>query len=118
MPKDSIDYVLIYRANDRGYPGANGNTTMPTSCSGVPACVMFKWKDSADAFSYSSGVWASTSINACAGEADSVGVYLHATHQWVSGLFSKAVGVDDRAVSRFEPLPPDNCKSTAPFPHP
>ncbi len=78
---------------------------------------MFKWKDTADAFSYVSGTWPSTTINACAGESDAIGVYLHATHKWMSGLFPGAVGVSDRAVSKFEPLPPDNCKSTSPFPH-
>ncbi|WP_051552240.1 TadE/TadG family type IV pilus assembly protein [Nocardioides sp. URHA0020] len=117
MPKSAIDYVLVFKANDKGYPGANGNSTMPSSCTGVTNCVMFKWNDASEKFRYFSGAWASTSINACAGEADAVGIYLHATHKWVSGLFRNAIGVDDRAVSRFEPLSADTCKSTSPFPH-
>ncbi len=30
MPQDSIDYILVYKSNDKGYPGSAGNTTMPT----------------------------------------------------------------------------------------
>ena len=115
MPKDSIDYVLIYKANDKGYPGANGNKTMPADCASVPNCVMFKWDDAQDAFNYASGTWASTSINACVNQADLVGIYLHSTHKWVSGIFGKTIGVDDRAVTRFEPLNVENC---APNKHP
>ncbi|MEP9365604.1 TadE family protein [Nocardioides sp. CN2-186] len=118
MNKDTIDYILVYKANKQGYPGLDGNTTMPTSCAGYSSCVKFQWADAANAFRYKSGTWASTSVNACAGEADSVGVYLHITHQFLTGLFPGSIGLDDRAVGRFEPLPPDNCKSTSPFPHP
>ena len=28
MPKDSIDYIYVYKANDKGYPGATGSTAM------------------------------------------------------------------------------------------
>ena len=54
---------------------------------GTTDCVMFKWKDAADAFRYASGTWASKTINACVNEADTVGIYLRATHNWVTGLF-------------------------------
>ena len=118
MNKDTIDYILVYKANKQGYPGLDGNTTMPTSCAAASSCVKFKWNDTANAFRYANGSWPSTSVNACAGEADSVGVYLHITHKFLTGLFPGSVGMDDRAVGRFEPLPPDNCKSTSPFPHP
>lgn len=123
MSKDLIDYILVYQANDKGYPGANGQTTMPASCSGYANCVKFRWvdgagTDAAGRFRYVNGSWASKSVNACAGQADSVGVYLHITHRFFTGLFADSVGMDDRAVARFEPLPPDNCKSTSPFPHP
>ena len=36
MPKDSIEYILIYKANNHGFPGAR-HTTMPTSCAGYAA---------------------------------------------------------------------------------
>ena len=41
MPEDYIDFLLIYKANAQGFPGANGNTTMPTSCTATANCVMF-----------------------------------------------------------------------------
>ena len=116
MNKDTIDYILVYKANTAGYPGPDGNRTM--SCSGYTSCVTFKWDDGAGKFRYKNGTWPSTTVNACAGEADAVGVYLHITHKFLTGLFPADVALDDRAVGRFEPLPPDNCKSTSPFPHP
>jgi hypothetical protein len=116
MNKDTIKYILVYKANADGYPGTG--TTMPSSCAGVTSCVMFKWNETAGAFRYASGSWASKTVNACAGQADSVGVYLKIEHHFLTGLFPATVGLDDRAVGMFEPLPPDNCKSTSPFPHP
>ena len=118
MNKDSIDYILVYKANNKGYPGADNQTSMPTSCTGYTSCVKFKWNDTANAFRYANGTWKSTTVNACAGESDAVGIYLHVTHRFTTGLFPNTVTVDDRAVGKFEPLPPDSCKSTSPFPHP
>lgn len=118
MNKDTIEYILVYKANNKGYPGDDGNTIMPTSCAGYSSCVKFKWNDAANAFRYANGTWKSTTVNACAGQADAVGIYLKVKHEFVTGLFPADVGVDDRAVGKFEPLPPDSCKSSSPFPHP
>lgn len=118
MPRSSIDYLLVYQANDKGYPGATGSTTMPASCANVVNCVMFKWRDANDAFRYANGTWLSTDINACLNRGDEVGVYMHVTHSWVSGLFGDGVGVDDRAVFRFEPLGEESCSKTSLHPHP
>lgn len=115
MPKDSIDYLLIYKANDKGFPGAGGNKVMPANCDSTANCVLFKWIDAQDAFRYDGGTWASTSINACVNQSELVGVYVHVTHKWVSGLFGKTITIDDRAVTRFEPLNVENC---APNKHP
>jgi hypothetical protein len=118
MPKDSIDYILVYKANDKGFPGANGNTTMPSSCSGYSSCVKFVWRDSLDAFRYNSGSWDSRSINACVNESDTLGVYMSASHKMVSGFFGGTKTLNDRAVMKFEPLPEDSCKPGRPNPHP
>lgn len=117
MPKDAIDYILVYQANSAGFPGAEGSTTMPSSCAGVSNCVQFVWRDSADAFRYASGAWDSRTIDGCVNESDTLGVYIHATHKAVTGLFG-SVGLSDRAVMKFEPLSDDTCKSTRPHPHP
>ena len=31
---DQIQYILVYKANNKGFPGADGSTTMPADCSG------------------------------------------------------------------------------------
>jgi len=113
MPKESIDYILVFKANDGGYPGPAGNTTMPTSCSGISACVKFTWLPDDQKFRFASGSWDSKSINGCLNQSDMVGVYMHATHKWASGIFGSSIGVDDLAVSRFEPLDPQTCLPNA-----
>ncbi|MCW2758560.1 MAG: pilus assembly protein [Nocardioidaceae bacterium] len=128
VPRDSINYVLIFEANKNGFPCTNAatcnpdltptgqtadnNTTMPSSCTGYVNCVMFTWNATKGAFRYASGTWDSRTIAACVNKQDSVGVFLRATHQWQTGLFGSSVPVNDRGVSKFEPLSDDSCDST------
>ncbi len=112
MPVDQIQYLLVYKANAYGYPGADSNRTMPTSCAGYSSCVMFKWRDSEDKFRYFSGTWASSTINACfPGNLDRVGIALSAKHENFTGLFGSYLTLDDHAVMNFEPLPVQTCKA-------
>src|SRR3712207_4227529 len=83
LPKDSIQELWIYKANDKGYPGSDGSTAMVCSSN----CVKYKWMASKDQFRYFSGSWSSASVNACANNSpDSLGVYMKAKHQFVSGF--------------------------------
>jgi hypothetical protein len=118
MPSHSINYILVYKANDKGCPGAAGSTVMPASSAGVTSCVRFTWRASADKFRYADGTWTSKDINACVNESDTLGIYLSATHRWIAGLWGGSVQVGDRAVMKFEPLPDDACKSGRPAAHP
>src|SRR3712207_2963636 len=76
MPKDSIDYIFVYKANDKGYPGAAGATTMPSSVAACAAsatpCVAYVWQDSRDRFRYAGGSWTANTVSACPATADSV----------------------------------------------
>jgi hypothetical protein len=118
MPKDSIEYILVYKANVQGFPGAAGNTTMPSSCNGIPACVRFVWRDDANAFRYAGGAWDSKSINACLNESDTLGVHMQASHKGVTGIFGGSIGLADRSVMKFEPLSNDSCSADSLYPHP
>jgi hypothetical protein len=114
MPVDQIQYLLVYKANANGYPGADSNRTMPTSCAGYSNCVMFKWRDSENKFRYASGSWISSTINACfPGNLDRVGIQLVARHKNFTGLFGSYLTLDDHAVMNFEPLPAQICASGA-----
>ncbi len=111
---DQIDYILVYKANTKGFPGAEGNVTMPADCSGTANCVKYVWRDSLDAFRYNSGTWDSKSISACfpgsaANPMDRVGIYLKSTHPMLTGLFGSSVSLTDRAVMDFEPLASQSC---------
>lgn len=114
MPKSEIDYIMVYKANDNGYPGTA--TSMPASCSGISNCVEFTWRDNLQAFRYASGTWTSSTINGCfpgtaANPLDRVGVDMHATHPFLTGLFGTHIGLEDHAVFDFEPLPTATCAS-------
>ena len=116
MPVDQIKYVLIYKANAEGYPGPNGNTSMPTTCAGYANCVMFKWRKTQDKFRYQEGSWDSKTISACfPGTAsrplDRVGVQLVVDHKTFTGMFGSSLTLEDHAVSNFEPLPAQQCGS-------
>lgn len=107
MPKDQIQYILVYEANAAGYPMPTGNTSM--SCS--TNCVKFVWDAGLNKFRYGGGTWVSTTINACVNnvDRDTVGVGMVATHPWVTGLFGNGVTINERTVMNFEPLPSDQC---------
>jgi hypothetical protein len=107
LPKDQIDYILVYRANSDGYPMPQGNTTL--SCG--TNCVKYVWDDGLNKFRYGGGSWVSTSINACVNHAnrDAVGVAMVAEHPWVTGLFGSSIDLRERTVMNFEPLPSEQC---------
>jgi hypothetical protein len=51
MPANQINYILVYKANSKGYPCTSTtctdtNKTMPTTCSGYASCVKFVWQPS------------------------------------------------------------------------
>ena len=117
MPMDSINYILIYRADSTGYPdGGNGSfSTCPPG-----SCVKFAWAKSAQEFVHAGGSWPSASISACfpgkpsdpSGKKrnlERVGVYVNATHKAITGIFFNELTLDDHAVMNFEPLAASIC---------
>ncbi len=116
MPKDSIEWLLVYSANPQGYPLPVGNTSL--TCNSK--CVKYVWDAPLNKFRYASGSWDSKTINACLNDPDreSVGVVLQAKHSWITGFFGNGVTLQERSVMQFEPLPNESCKSTTVNPHP
>lgn len=111
---DQIEYILVYKANDAGYPGVASNKTMPSSCAGITDCVKYVWRPAQDGFRFNSGSWNSATISACfpgsgANALDRVGIYLRANHKMMTGLFGTSIAISDRAVMDFEPLPTQTC---------
>jgi TadE-like protein len=121
MPKDSINYIFVYKANNKGYPGTL--TAMPTTmngCAAVTDCVVFKWVDATNRFKYWSGTWQSKDVNACIQTkntdgsityADAVGIYMNATHEFITPIFGHFGTLGDKAVMTFEPLSATQCKA-------
>ena len=115
IPKDSIDELWVFKANAAGFPGSASSMDKATCSSN---CIRFRWVDANDRFTYVSGSWDSRSIAACVGtnpdgtpKADSLGVYIKATHRFITPLFGSTTVVSDRAVMQFEPLANFQCTS-------
>lgn len=108
MPKDSIEWIIVYDANTQGYPMPTTNRTL--SC--TTNCVAYVWDKNLDKFRYSSGSWASNSVNACVNDPlrTAVGVAMQAKHAWVTGLFGQSKTISERSIMQFEPLPSEQCK--------
>ena len=114
IPKDSIDEMWIYKAGANGYPV--GYSDFSTCTPGV--CVRYLWNDARDRFGPASNTigWPANAQNACIGDANAmtVGVYIKATHTYVTGAtaligLGRTATVADHAVMKFEPLPNRDC---------
>lgn len=103
--------VVIYRAD-------------PTSTSGEPEggfpaddliggcssdCYRYEWDG--DEMVYKSGNWPNP--DACGLELDSIGVYVQAKHNYITGIIGSHVYVDGHTVMRLEPLPSDQCSGSS-----
>lgn len=108
LPAESIQYVLVYKANADGYPGSL--SSMPSSCAGVTSCLGYTWNATSGTFVQSSGSWDRRTVNACfPTNVDSVGVQVVADHDFLSGLLGTSFTMSERAVMNFEPLRAGSC---------
>jgi hypothetical protein len=114
VPRSTIDFVLVYKANAAGFPGPNGNTTM--TCTGWEStCDRFVWDGTAFVLSPATTPWDYRTVNACptaasGGPPDNVGVHVQVTHRWLTGFFRSTSRIADRAVLPFEPKQISNCR--------
>ena len=110
IPSDEPVEMWIYRANDKGYPGADGFTTF-SSCS--TKCISYPWSVSLKKFDTASpggGGWLASTQYACnSNQWDSVGVYIKLNHKFITKLFGANIALTDHAVFRLEPAPTQLC---------
>lgn len=111
IPKDSIKYVMVYAANDAGFPGTATSRIEVTDC--VTKCVAYRWSTSQNRFRYAQGTWNSATISACSdparGTLDTVGVQVEVRHDFIAGALTGGTDVRDHAVMKFEPLAHQFC---------
>jgi hypothetical protein len=119
VPKGSIAEVWVFQANADGFPLSGSFATCGTNCVRYTYDKNRVWTDPSTGqqvtggFSLVSGSWPATSINACAGQQQSVGIYLKVNHAYLFGQFGTGtIGINDSATFRFEPIPtnPGPCK--------
>ena len=126
LPKNSIDFMLVYKANANGFPGSRGSfgTDPANACVGAETtCDLYIWNDLTGTFNNTVGSpWSNDVINACQADstAESIGVFIQANHRMITGLFGQSL--TDRvtglplpgkysvqraySVMKFEPRPP------------
>ena len=117
LNKGQINYLLVYKANAKGLPGAltTWGADPRTDCKNALNCVVYTWSPTAMSgagkFQYNPtyGSWTSSTVNSCVASADSVGVYLNTTHPYITKLFGSSIGISDRTTMKFEPLTADVC---------
>lgn len=124
MPKELIDFIWVYQANNSGWPtnavataatsnagaGANNQTTaLANGCN--TSCVKFRWNDTLGKFVYDSGVWNSAKINMCVNSTlqQQVGVYMQATHPFLTSFIRRNMTLSDKAIMTFEPRQAGRC---------
>jgi TadE-like protein len=108
MPLDSVNWILVYQANQYGYPLPANNKTNITCSSN---CIKYVWSTASNKFVRDSGSWDTSTINACVNDPNrqSVGIAMSATHSWITGLFGNGIDVPARLMMQFEPLPATTC---------
>lgn len=103
LPKDSFEELWIYKANDQGFPGTGSGFTSCTT-----DCVIYRANSDGDFVRVTdtgAPFWDWESQNACPGIGiDSVGVWLKARHDSITGLFFNDLSISDFAVTNFEPI--------------
>jgi hypothetical protein len=115
MPKDNIEFVYIYKANTKGFPcgpnaTCNNSNTTYSGCPGVN-CVKYTWDKNLDRFrDDATGSWNPLTNVTCPGRVQSVGVYLQARHNSLTGLFGSGWTIGDRAVLAMEPSREGACE--------
>ena len=101
--------MVIYEVNPSSTNGApTGGFPGPGMTGGcTSSCIRYTWNAGTQTFTRTSGSW--TDPDACGTTVDSIGVYVQATHNYISGLLGETRRVDGHTVMRLEPLPSDQC---------
>lgn len=104
--------MLIYRVDKSSAEGApvGGFPTNNNINSGCTTdCFVYEWDGTE--MTWSSGGWPTP--DACGMELDSIGVYVLAKHNYITGMIGNHVYVDGETVMRLEPLPSDQCSGSS-----
>lgn len=108
VPDDDVEWLMVYEAGTNGYPVGKSTYTCGDRC--------VTYKPLGGAMKYVSGSWDTKArVNACVNDParTAVGVALRVRHGSVTGLFGAGIGMTERSVMYFEPLPNDACKPGA-----
>ena len=97
LPRSAPERLTIFKAGPGGDRPVNGDFSTCTTC------VRYAWDG--DSWVLEHDGWPSLDQNACGGEADTLGVWIRARHDFVTGFFGSSRTLTDTTVMRLEPIP-------------
>jgi hypothetical protein len=97
LPRSAPQRLTVYKAAPAGDRPVDGDFTTCTSCA------RFRW-DGVRWVQIHDG-WRALDQNACGGEADTLGVWIQARHDFLTGFFGSSRTLEDSTVMRLEPIP-------------
>lgn len=104
--------MTIYRADSASSDGAPiggfPDDGMVGGC--TTDCFRYLWDSATEQMKYDSGGWPDP--DACGMNLDSIGVYVQAKHDYITGMIGDHVYVDGQTIMRLEPLPSDQCSGS------
>jgi hypothetical protein len=96
-----VKALWVYQADATGHPEGAGGTF--NSCS--TNCIQFAWSSASGGFVTSGGSWPATSQDACAGEENSIGVYLAYNHDPLTHvIFGNTITLSSYTSMVLEPF--------------
>lgn len=115
VPDDQVGMLVVYRADPTTGGLRSGGTTDAQIEGCTTDCWKFRWNTATSRYEVLGATpsWPASRQYACGIESqtDYLGVYVKATHEFLSGFFRDEQTLTERTVMRLEPLPlSDECK--------
>jgi hypothetical protein len=88
LAKGSVSELWIYKADSAGFPAGNHDRDHFRQCRNE--CLAYTWNARTRTFEFAGGDWDAADIDACS---DDVGVYMKASHDLLSGVFSQGIDI-------------------------
>lgn len=102
LAKGSVRELWIYKADSAGFPAGNRGSDHFGRCE--TECLAYTWNVATRTFDFAGGDWDAADIDACS---DDVGVYMKASHDLLTGVFSQGIDISKHETFHLSPTGAD-----------
>src|SRR3954454_19820148 len=88
LANGAVSELWIYKADSAGFPAGNRGSDHFAHC--ATDCLAYTWDAGTHTFDFAGGDWDAADIDACS---DDVGVYMKASHDLLTGVFSRGIDI-------------------------